>query len=456
MARTKLITSILTIALFGAVGAISATHARASLAVALLTCLGFTAFLPLWILPSLALTAFALWPAAYLPLSSTLQTITPGSVLLLMWGLKMLATPKRRAIRWNVSVILLIGWLIYKTLTSIAFRTSLDWAMTAIIDVILTTWAAMRADGRTRNALHRTWLLLGTILSAAAFFERVSSHNPLSGLYASANPPLIQHWSVYRSMTTLGHPLVNGTFFASTAVLAISGLVSKNRSSSKALLISCGGLSIVGVLMTVSRSSVAATAAGLGLALFLFIVTQRKSFATTLVFVALSGLGLFILLTSSLLATRNGSSEAAGSSTYRTSVVTESKILARSDHYVGAGPSTSQRQFDHAGANMTVENGGLQLLLSIGIPGIALSIMSLRKPVMIALRRGNTAALAATAAFLVGGLAFNFWESNLAALGLFGLLLALCVGPSDVNSAAPLGQRADTFAATSEPLLAGA
>ncbi len=70
-----------------------------------------------------------------------------------------------------------------------------------------------------------TWTGLAAVLGVYASLEAwVLRDNPLLGwAYRSAPAPdgFDQIWSVYRATTTMGHPLVNATFFAVALPLAV-------------------------------------------------------------------------------------------------------------------------------------------------------------------------------------------------------------------------------------------
>jgi hypothetical protein len=185
----------------------------------------------------------------------------------------------------------------------------------------------------------------------------------------------------FRVSTTLGHPLNNGLFF-STASLIVGKelLIGKIRPLYLASFI----LSLLGLLSSGSRAASVALIAGL----ILVTLSSWSNIQTgkRLAFTIASPLVVFIIFVSPWMQSflfRVDSAEGQSSGTYRMELLQWTDYFWRYFSTSGTGPGTSGTTWPLLGNTAPLENGLLQLWVSLGlIPGLffitALFIVAMR------------------------------------------------------------------------------
>jgi len=321
------------------------------------------------------------------------------------------------------------------------------WVAVFILACVLPSLRARRADPRTTAALVWSWLGVGLALSLAAIVESIAGFNPLARYYS-----LDQHWSVYRVTTLLGHPLMNGTFFAMTACLALFTALKKD--AARTVATSTFVLASIAAALSGSRSGVYALVVGLVVGLVILLWSRRVSGTTKTVATALALFAALAIPNLPIFAARAGSAEAAASSVYRSSVLRLTKRLFVSHPFFGGGPGTSAILANRAGASLPLESGILGSLVSLGLVGCVGVGLFLLVLALSAARRGRLEALTPLVAFLVAGAAFPLWETNPSTWVLVGLVALLVVeradptdtrprNPGPLRTAAPVRARAE-------------
>ncbi|MGI3781942.1 MAG: hypothetical protein ACRYG2_14330 [Janthinobacterium lividum] len=416
-----------------ALGVVSAVSLLGTAILLGLTLFVVAASLPLWLLPSISLWLFALIPIGYITGVPTFvaRFWTPAAVVLAIWAVRLVLHRGRhaffRSLRWMGPLTVLLIALGFHGLSS---TRSVNWTVLLIVAVALPTALVTAFDDRTSSTLLRSWFVLGIGLSVVAVIESLVESNPLTPYY---NFP--QHWSVYRVTTTLGHPLLNGTFFAVTACLAAFSMVRKDGARAAAFL--CFVLAALAAGLTGSRSGVYALVSGLGVGLLVLLVSGRTSLANKLLGVVLGVTALIVLPALPTIAGRASSAEGVASGLYRDDVLRLTGKLFLADPWFGYGPGTSLIATARSGAQLPLENSVLGSLVSLGVIG-SLGVLVLVVIVFVtSVRGGRPDGIAAVAAYVVAGAAFPLWESNPAALVLVGFVIIATRVPLAQTGLAP-------------------
>ncbi|HEY0239707.1 MAG TPA: O-antigen ligase family protein [Friedmanniella sp.] len=414
-----------------ALGAVAAASPFGSIVLLGLAVLVVAACLPAWVLPSISLWLFALLPVGYLNGVPTFvgRFYTPAIVVLLIWLVRLAWRRGRksfvRSLRWLVPVFAVLLALSYIGLSP---SRSVNWLIVVAIAVALPAALAPAVDQRTASTLLRSWLVLGIGMSILAVIESLLQTNPLSPYYS-----FDQHWALYRVSTTLGHPLMNGTFFSVTACLAAFAMtrVGAPRGTAFIAFVLCA----LAAGLTGSRSGVYALVSGLAVGLLVTLVSGRTSVANKFLGIVLGVAALLILPALPTIAGRAGSSEGAASSLYRDYVVRLAGRLFLKSPVFGYGPGNSSIATAQSGAVLPLENSVLGTLVSGGVIGTLALLVLVVVVIYRVGRSGRADGIAGIAAYVVAGAAFPLWESNPAGLILVGLVVIATKAPNPVTEA---------------------
>ncbi len=380
-------------------------------------------------LPSLALVLFLVAPVTDQLLPAQVQRLPSVCILVLaLWGcIGFRSMEKERpSLTWVTVCSLSVLWLLYSYSTSIDVKESRQWILAFALGLLLTATKARRAGPRTSALLENSYILSAAVVGLASCVEWLTKTNPFEGSFAAAAGPAgVQHWSVYRSSVTLGHPLVAGTYLSAAASYAIvqSGSVRGRR---RAHLIVAGAIASMGLLCTVSRSSILALAISLGVGLIVPLVRRPEKLLRMLPMLLLATIGLALLASSSVLSARTQSAEGIQSGDYRSTVLGLARDLAATTGHAGSGPGTSQKLATRYGISTLLENSAAETLVSIGIIGLLLVTTILVLILKASLERERYAVASSLVALIVNSLAFDLWETNIRIFAMFGLLAILC------------------------------
>ena len=407
--------------------------ATALASVCLAVVLGGVASAPLKYGPSIAVLGYALVPVNYLKVPGFEQLVSPLVAGLALWSLRVLQQTRRpTAPRWMRALVVGLGlWLTLLTLTrSVDPVLSMKWSLALGMGVLLPA-LVVRAVPEAAVLLTRTLLIVASVLGTFGIFEAALGQNPaLAVPYQDFG--LTQTWAVYRITTTLGHPLSNSLFFITVAALGF-GIALTHRDRF-ALLSSV--LSAVAATLTGSFSS-AVVAAVAGVLVLGASALKRSAKPGRIAVFALclaAGVVLSVKGPISPVAERHTSTEAQGSTAYRSGLVTRVRDAASQTHYIGSGPGTTGR-FTRAldGNPLPIENGWAELLISTGAVGVGLMVLLFAGTGLHALRWGQAGPLGALAAYALAAGSLNWFEGDKPGLGLIGALLILSWGPSQAS-----------------------
>ena len=326
----------------------------------------------------------------------------------------------RMKVRWPALVWVLA--MIALSLIGVNPLRSLLWVFVFVGAALAPSVADTGADQRARDSLTRTWLVVGGVLGLAAVLESATHLNPLGRFY-----DLEQHWSVYRVTTTLGHPLLNGTFFAVTACFALfTALQATGRRWPLVVVFVVTGCAAA---LSGSRSAVVALGVGLGLGLVLSLLSRKVSAASKVAGVILIVAAMVLVPNLPTFARRVGSAEAGASTLYRDAVLRLGINLIEQRPLFGGGPGTSAMLAEQSGAQLPLESAVLGTVVSLGIVGAAGFLIWMAWLARTCIRNHRSEVLTGIGAFVTAGAAFPLWETNPAAWVLIGLLMLLAAGP---------------------------
>lgn len=393
--------------------------------------------MPVRWLPPLALVAALVlpyevtrWPVALLPMTVWLMRAAP-------------VRHQSRVVRWG-SLCLGVWILLAAAFATVESRSGIVWLVVALCSVV---WPMVRgARLPDPSQLKRVFLNLTSALAGLAVVEKfLLESNPIYGsLYASGGDPLIKEHT-YRATTLLGHPLVNGAVFATAAVLAVDAALTHNAGRWSLLRVL---LLLSGLGATLSRGSTAAAVLGIGL--LILMRRGRTTSALRKVAVSLVMVLAGVVFVGALVA-RNSSSEGQQSTVVRTKLIEETMRALRGHELLGVGPGEVENyrhqfgllRFDarsQTTPDTALESTYAELLVGLGIPGLAFFLVVIVGAVVSALR----------SEFLVGpgcvlltyALALGTFktEGHVQLLIVLGLLLSLTTA-ANASSSRPLTVR---------------
>ncbi|MBL8926500.1 MAG: hypothetical protein JNM77_09685, partial [Pseudonocardia sp.] len=129
---------------------------------------------------------------------------------------------RRSQLSWSFGLVWLVSWLVLVGVLSSLFgiRPVPSLVFLGPIVVLVAMPLALREmPAEDHRLLVRAWAWSAGVLSAYGLVEFIAGKNLLDPWYALAVSPLVQKWDTYRITTTIGHPLLNGMFFAASFAL---------------------------------------------------------------------------------------------------------------------------------------------------------------------------------------------------------------------------------------------
>lgn len=387
--------------------------------------------LPLRLVPAVCLVLFALVPAQYLPTHDGTVSPTLGAAIILL--MRFVVGGGRIRIDgvlalWGVASTLLV----IATLASPLPLSSLAWSFNALVLVLALSLVVRELPGAAETVV-RTWIGLGGALGAYALLELALRQNPLMGWLYRDDPSIQGGWSIYRATTTLGHPLINGVFFAVAAVLGLAALAASPSRRTAALTL----LSMAGVVASGSRGALLAL--GVGVVLVLLRTALRINSGRVLT--ALLLLCCVVAIPAVLwVGQRSSTDEGAGSNAVRAETLRDGLVLWQQKWLLGAGPGISdtlKRQMSIGDSRRGIENSWLQLAVSLGAVGIAVAVLLVVVALVVSRRSVLPAIGAALIVYVVSVTSFNLIESVRPALVMLGLLLGVALAGINEAASAP-------------------
>lgn len=420
------------------VGALSLEFRQAELAffgaIALIALLVLLT-LPVQVLPALALVIIVLIPDRITDVT-LVPVISPATVVLGVWLVRRMLSHDERAavvvrgqtdrrLRRTLVVlcVLLTAVMVPLTVISPAKHYSVSWLFTFVV-AVLGPLLIDDTEAETR-LLAKVLPWIGALAVGYALLESSLQRNPIyAPIYDALGKPDVQHWAVYRSDGSLGHPLLAGLFFAVLLAFAVGRWVESRRFGFVLLAV----LSGFGVVATVSRGSYASVGVAIVALLAVGAVILRRGRLRLLVVLVACAGAAFLALNSEAFIERGLSTEALKSVGSRSVLPQIAWETARAYHFLGGGPGAAQAAavpFNFQG--LPIENSYLQLLISIGLPGLLLFVGILAVTALLAIRHRNLGSLAALVAYATAISGFAALDTRRNLLVLLGMLILLCI-----------------------------
>lgn len=397
--------------------------------------LGAILAMPVHWIPAFALLVLTFFPSRFIPNDGPFRALPPLTVLLVVWAFRRTvlgqsASPERvglgplrpRAARLAIYLpaVFLLLWLLYSVATSVSTRTSVSWT----ISFVLALGAPMLVMDSRREGLllRRTLMWSGALLGAYAFVEVLLGSSPIYGaIYQALGTHIDRDWSVYRAFASFSHPLAAAAYFTVPTMLSLSEWLR----TAKVKYLVYAGLGALGIFATVSRGSILAIAIGAGFVFLCYLFSPSARTQGRMAGMVVLGLigGLFAASFGPL-QERSDSLEGGLSDAAREVAVSVALKAAAYGRWLGTGPGTSgqtSRRFD----GIVIENSMLQLLISIGVPGLLLVLALLGGIIYNSLSHGDVGAAAATVALTISFTGFNVIDAVLYLHILLGTVVLL-------------------------------
>ncbi|MGB3769708.1 MAG: O-antigen ligase family protein [Rhodococcus sp. (in: high G+C Gram-positive bacteria)] len=395
--------------------------------------------LPIRAIPSAALVLVAVVPPGLFP-EQLPRIVTPASIVFAGWVVRRLLARGK----WTIDrpsgaaaamMVALSAWCVVATAASVDMRVSIGWT-TGVLAVIAPAVLLVSAD--EARLVRRTWCVLSVPLAMYLVVESFLRSNVLFGSLPGVGDP--QHWSSYRSTGAFGHPLAAGTFFAvAFALLVGEALDARGRARIAAAVGAV--VAFDAVLCTIARGSLIAALAGLVVVAAAVAITERDRLrraitnirpsmslrtvavgvvAAVAVWVTVDRLGAVIARATSTAAARSNGARVEG--------IAVALDGAGASGWLGVGPGASQRAVDAFNVtDVPIENSYLQLLLSIGIPGMVLFCALIAVAAVAATRRRDWGGLGAVVTLALSIGTYNMIDARLAYHLLIGLVLMIAL-----------------------------
>ncbi|MDY0911243.1 O-antigen ligase family protein [Rathayibacter festucae] len=381
-------------------------------------------FMPRRLMPALALAVLVVLPVGYMDVPRLIgRYFSPAVIILAVWMIRtVLSTRDAPAAPVRVGTLLwipILGALAVSVALGLDPFLSVAWVIVALVCVILPYLYGRTRREETWASTQKAYLWIGVFVGALAVLDYVAGFNPWSSLFSYDVTEKV--WSVFRTRTSLGHPLVTSTVATVCAMIALFGS-DKNRWLRIAALAGSGAA----VVLAVSRTGVLAIAIGLALGCLVLLFGSSPSQRTrriTAFFLMVSALGFLGVVTNSpLLDQRNESSGGVKSSDYREQSTDVALDMIDDNWLIGLGPSNSAAEFSSI-FDGPLENSVFQLLLSLGVPLAALGLTAIVVVVLRVSKRGDAAVAAGIVAFAVSLSGFSAIDVNPALLAFLAPLM---------------------------------
>lgn len=386
-------------------------------------------------LPSIALVCLIMVPRQ-LYAETILNNFSVPLVIMIIWRIRLLVDEPRRRRQSTVFVVVLLlvlgAWMFWVSFLAgtAPFRFTYALAFVLTLGIVLSSRASSDQVARVLT----TWQVLAVVLAAYSLVEFVLQRNLVfDPLIALAGSEPVQHWSVYRSYASLGHPLYAGLFFSIAFAISVGR---KLEGGGNGQLV-YAGVSLAGVLLTVSRNSLGAAAA----AAAIIIVASMFSSRSKVPAIVRVGLGLLVVagvalaFQSSVFQERVDSAEADSSTAARDVLLDLTLRTAAAHGWLGAGAaSAADAAAPFNAGEVYIEGAWYQILISLGVPGVVLFLALFLGSIGFALRKGRFAAAGAMVAYAFSISFTPVLESHRPYLLLLGFILWACWAPPNIGN----------------------
>lgn len=394
--------------------------------------------------PAGAASLILLVPFAYASGSATLSYLVPGSLIMLTY---VLAGLGQRPPWMGQGVSILTGIFALYCAFQIPFGGS-DNNSRKLIWTLLLIFVVLLPFLTSRNHLILKPIVLmvlgsGVVISIFGIIEYATRFNIFAEFFSLASSPLTQKWGDYRILTMVGHPLVNATFLAVSGTASLASYLRWNYRSSLLILV----LSGAALVLTQSRTGIAALAVGIGFALIGSAKGKNKGRIIGAIMLLAIAMLIFVQIENPL-SQRNSSVEGQGSSELRFAYLEVMPDLMDAASIWGTGAGLSDSALEKVGgyaSGYPIESSAVQLVVSLGPLGTLLFVAAVGGVLILSVRRGAFIAPSMFAAYLVAASGFNLFEAFPALIAVPGILLSASVAEacddSNDHGAAKRGER---------------
>lgn len=426
LAETKIISASLIAGLGIVLGLLASFATRSFLTYAVILGLIFVTslLLPKYALIPFALAIYATSPVTYIAEIQQIRTLSPIFVVLVILVARnsRYYDPSKLIFIFFILVVFLI-----LSMMSINSQRSIGWSINFIL-AIAVIWKPIVDSEKIWTLTFQVAKRLTFVLAVIGLLEFFLKTSLIFGHYGF--PSFInvlwntnRSWSIYRLTTTLGHPLNNGLFFCTLALIMFTYAYKRQLLSKTMLPIA---LALILLVLSGSRNSMLAFAVGVPILLLtetdLRFNVQFKRFRNILL---LLFFGLILIQpVLSYLSKRNNSSEGSTSFAYRFKLLSAIQEILPSIPATGFGPGTSSEAFAGFGQKTILENGVAQLILSLGL-FIALIIITLILILSLRLLARNPAYFVLAIPTITIFLSTNFLDDNFPYVAFIGLIFLL-------------------------------
>jgi O-antigen ligase len=381
-------------------------------------------------------------PARWLPVLGLLLFLTPfddgpdihSAVRAVVISLPIVVYYLRRRsqLSWSFGVAWTASWLVVVGVLSSLFGIrpvpSLVF-LTPVVVLVVVPLALREMPAEDYRLLVRVWAWSVAVLSVYGLVEFIAAKNVLDPWYALAVSPLVQKWDTYRITTTIGHPLLNGMFFAASFALFCWQLLDERSVIGRKAAVLGMAASLGATVLSGSRSALIAAAFG-GAVLSLASTSRQPARVKWTI-----RLGLPVGLVAAFAyvwTSRLGGDEADTSVEVRRDIYGTAAQLIDQRFLLGSGPGYAWEQNEMYGpySKVPLESSALEFVVGWGVLGTAMALVVAAVYVVTVVRRGRALALAPLAAVVTSSLFFNFIEGDSKGMLLVCSAILLAVTPA--------------------------
>lgn len=396
--------------------------------------------LPVHWLPAIAAVAFAALPNTMVPNDGVLRAAPAMALILATWAVRRLllapGDPAETDSKGSPLVVAaslfsaaFLAWALLTAGQASSAESSYGW----VLSVALGAFSVMVVPVAQREAhlLKSAWVATGFVVGLYALVEVTLQRSPvLAVVYDAIGSTPDRDFgtgtAIFRADAGFGHPLWAGAYLTAAAVLGIVGWIQGGRK--RDLVFGIGAAA--GAVATLSRGAVSSIAIGIAASIVLVaLVGTRRRWWRIAGAVVGAGFAVSIVLSFDPLISRIESAGAESSSAVRITAAEISLESARSNQWLGTGAGTSGFT-GQTYSDITIESSLAQLLISLGIPGLALFVMIVTALFLNALRARDVASGMALLAYAIMISTFNAIEGVRSLHLLLGLLFLLCISPT--------------------------
>jgi hypothetical protein len=373
-------------------------------------------------LESIWIFSFAFWvfyPSEYITVDPLLNFFSPSSILLVILSVR---TPKKQTFRGSFLFGALAILLLISSSSSVGPLRSLGWAFQLLTVAWLLTYQRKEVGTHLKFRMTRViaWCSISVgVLGGLEYLLRRTLIYTGSVFPAYTEAYKWVFFSTFRIQTTLGHPLNNGLFFSTCALICFIGWVQLEKHQ---ILFVAFILCSISTLLSGSRTAVLALLGGTLLVLVLMWGQLKPSQRTLFFLVSPPSIILFTFspIFQSLLS-RNQSGEGIESQKYRADILNWVPYFLKTYTYRGSGPATSGQVWSQIGNGAPLENGILQMWVSLGL---FLTVFILLAGIWFLLRAFSDKSWIALLPSILYIPTTNFIEDSSSYLILIGLLVS--------------------------------